>query len=380
MSTRDSIFGRRDFVRIGGAASLGLGLNLQRCLAEALGPGSADAGAKAAMSPNDDLLVGLDIGTSKVRVLVGERQPDDTIKILGVGQAAALGILSGEVVDSEAAVKCVREALVDAEVKTDVMIGRTHLAVFGGPDIHGVGGRVKHCVRCVNDVGVEVDDIALRPLASARAVLDLEQEMRGALVIDVGAGTTSYIVLAGGQIKSWGVRDVGGDHITGELSLGLRIPMAGAERRKMEQGSVDLGHAIEGERIVFEGETSTVSEEVESNMLNTIIRRRMLDIFRRTKVHLEGKGVQLGALVEGVHLTGGGSKLPGIDELAREVFGIPARLASAKGIVWAANALESPEYSCAIGLLKLGAIRTESPGDAGEARRRYFYVLPERAA
>jgi len=366
MSTRDSIFRRRDFLRMTGAASLGLGLNLQRCFAEALRPGPTTP--KSVIIPGSEIIVGLDIGTSTVRALVGEKLPDGTIKILGVGQAPSLGILSGEVVDSEAAVKCVREALVDAEVRTDVMIGRTHLAVFGGDDIHSVGGRVKHCVRCVNEVGVEVDDIALRPLASARALLDLEQEKRGALVIDIGAGTTSYIVLAGGRIRSWGVRDVGGDYMTGALSLGLRIPMASAERRKMEEGSVGLGHQIEGERTVIEGETK---------MLNTIIRRRMLDTFRRMKVRLEGRRVEFDSLAEGVHLTGGGSKLPGIDELAQEVFGIPTRLTRAQGIVWAASARESPEYSCAIGLLKMDAIRTETPVDS---RRRYFWVIPERAA
>ena len=105
MSTRDSFFGRRNFLRMTGAASLGIGLNLQRCFAEALRPGSANAEAKAAMMSDDDLLVGLDIGTSKVRVLVGVKLPDGTIKILGVGQAPSLGILSGEVVDSEAAVE-----------------------------------------------------------------------------------------------------------------------------------------------------------------------------------------------------------------------------------------------------------------------------------
>jgi cell division protein FtsA len=87
--------------------------------------------------------------------------------------------------------------------------------------------------------------------------------------------------------------------------------------------------------------------------------------------------VRLDSLAAGVHLTGGGSMLPGIDELAREVFGIPTHVARAKGIIWAASALESPRYSCAIGLLKLGAIRRETPGDT---RRRYFYVLPTRAA
>ena len=165
--------------------------------------------------------------------------------------------------------------------------------------------------------------------------------------------------------------------MTGALSLGLRIPMASAERRKMEEGGVRLGHALEGEQTVIEGETGILSQKFETKMLNAIIRRRMLDTFRRMKVRLEGRRVEFDSLAEGVHLTGGGSKLPGIDELAQEVFGIPTRLTRAQGIVWAASARESPEYSCAIGLLKLGAIRTETPVDS---RRRYFWVIPERAA
>jgi len=327
------------------------------------------------MMSDDDLLVGLDIGTSTVRALVGEKLPDGAIKILGVGLAPSLGILSGEVVDSEAAVKCVREALVDAEMRTDVRIGRTHLAVFGGPDIHRLGGRVEHCLHCVNEVGVEVGDVALRPLASAQAVLNPDQKKLGALVIDMGAGTTSCIVLADGEIKGWGVRDVGGANITDELSLGLRISMATAEKLKRENGSVWFGKAILGEHTVIEDETGISAQEVERKMLNAIIHRRVLDTFRRTKVHLEGKGVQLDSLAAGVHLTGGGSLLPGIDALAQEVFGIPAHLTRAKGIIWAASALESPEYSCAIGLLKLGAIRSES---SGNTRRRYFWVIPSR--
>jgi len=376
MNTPESSLARRGFLRMAGIAGVGLGFNLQRCIAGASLSRADAAEAKAAMMPSGEIIVGLDIGTSKVRVLVGERQFDDTMKVLGVGRARSFGILSGEVVDSEAAAECVREALMDAEMKTDVMIGETHLAVFGAPDIHRVGGRIKHCVRCVNAVGVEVGDIALRPLTSARAVLDSDQEKLGALVIDMGAGTTSYIVLADNQFKGWGVCDLGGDHITNDLSRGLRISMASAERLKREEGSVWPGSAMPGGRIVIE-EPDGVCKEVERETLYSIIRCRVREIFDRMKAHIETKEVRFDSLAAGVHLTGGGSMLRGIDGFAQDVFGIPAHLARAKGINWGASAPESPEYSCATGLLKLGAIRRANPGDT---RRRYFLVIPKREA
>ena len=81
---------------------------------------------------SSDFIVGLEIGTSKVCAVVGETKPDGTIHILGVGQAPSRGVRKGEIVDFETASKCVREALVDAEEKSDVMIGSVYLAITGG--------------------------------------------------------------------------------------------------------------------------------------------------------------------------------------------------------------------------------------------------------
>src|SRR5256884_6024517 len=79
-----------------------------------------------------DLIVGLEIGTSKICVVVGETRPDGTLKILGVGQAPSRGVRKGEIVDFETAMKCVHEAVVDAEQKSDVMIRSVYVAVSGG--------------------------------------------------------------------------------------------------------------------------------------------------------------------------------------------------------------------------------------------------------
>ena len=80
----------------------------------------------------EDIIVGLEIGTSKVCAVVGETRHDGTVKILGVGQAPSRGVRKGEIVDFDTAGKCVREALVDAEEKSDVMIRSVYLAVTGG--------------------------------------------------------------------------------------------------------------------------------------------------------------------------------------------------------------------------------------------------------
>src|SRR5712691_10867774 len=79
-----------------------------------------------------DLIVGLEIGTSKICVVVGETRPDGTLKILGVGQAPSRGVRKGEIVDFETVMKCVHEAVVDAEQKSDVMIRSVYVAVAGG--------------------------------------------------------------------------------------------------------------------------------------------------------------------------------------------------------------------------------------------------------
>src|SRR5438034_4573772 len=79
----------------------------------------------------DQILVGLEIGTSKICVVVGESKPDGSIKILGVGQAPSRGVRKGEIVDFDTAQKCVHEALVDAEEKSDVMIRSVYVAVAG---------------------------------------------------------------------------------------------------------------------------------------------------------------------------------------------------------------------------------------------------------
>ena len=374
---------------------------------------------------SNDLMVGLEIGTSKICVVVGEARLDGTTKILGVGQAPSRGVRKGEIVDFETAMKCVLEALSDAETKSDVMIKGVYVGVTGAhiqsfnnrgcvilPDdhdeideqdiedvkinarevsipaqnaflhsiiqhyhvdgqdgvlnpvgmlgqkleadfhiIHGVRTRIQNTIRCVKELPLEVEDVVFTALASAQVVLTQHQKNLGALVIDIGGGTSDYILYVDGAVKQSGVLAVGGDHITSDISMGLRIPMTRAEKLKIEEGSVTLGNCLPGETIVLKDDSGFAGKEIERETLNTIIHLRLRETFELLKRKLEEEPF-INYIGEGIFITGGCSHLNGIDHLAEEIFELPARVAHAQTMSGLTSAFENPQFSAAIGLIK----------------------------
>ncbi len=400
---------------------------------------------------SDQIVVGLEIGTSKVSAVVGEIRDDGTIKILGVGEAPSRGVRKGEIVDFETVGKCVREALVDAEEKSDVMIGSVYLGVTGshvssfnnrgvviipedreeideqdfedvqasarevsipgqnmflhtllqhyfvdGQDgilnpigmlgrkleadfhiIHGIGNRIKNSVRCIKELDIEVLDVVFNPLAAAQVVLDQNQKNLGALVVDMGGGTTDYLVYIDGAVKATGCIAIGGDHITNDLSLGLRIPMARAEKLKIEEGSVLLDEFAPGEMVVLRDETGFVGKEIERETLNTIVHMRVRETFELLRRELEPLNC-LPYLGAGLLLTGGCSLIKGIDQLAEEVFGLPVHVTHAQRISGITSAFENPQLSASIGLIKYAqAMLPERPKSVLSriARKLKFFAL-----
>src|SRR3982750_1387760 len=374
---------------------------------------------------SSDLMVGLEIGTSKICVVVGESRPDGTIKILGVGQAPSRGVRKGEIVDFETAMKCVHEAVVDAETKSDVMIRSVYVGVTGAhigsfnnrglvtlpedrdeideqdiedvkinarevsipaqnaflhsiiqhyhvdgqdgvlsplgmlgqrleADFHiipGVRTRIQNTIRCVKELPLDVEDVVFGGLASAQVVLTQHQKDLGALVIDMGGGTTDYIVYADGAVKQSGCLALGGDHITNDISMGLRIPMARAEKLKIEEGSCILGNSLPGEMILLREDSGFAGKEVERETLNTIIHLRLREAFDLLKRTVEEEPF-INYVGAGIFITGGCSHLPGIDHLAEEIFELPARVAHAQTMSGLTSAFENPQFSAAIGLIR----------------------------
>src|SRR5438270_8238535 len=374
---------------------------------------------------SNNLMVGLEVGTSKICVVVGESRPDGTVKILGVGQAPSRGVRKGEIVDFETAMKCVHEAVVDAEQKSDVMIRSVYVAISGGhiqsfnnrgcvmlPEerdeiddqdvedrkvnarevsipapnaflhsiiqhyhvdgqdgvlnpvgmlgqkleadfhiIHGVRNRIQNTIRCVKELPLEVEDVVFTALASAQVVLTQQQKNLGALVIDIGGGTTDFILYVDGAVKQSGVLAVGGDHITNDISMGLRIPMARTEKLKLEEGSVTLGNCLPGETILLKDDSGFAGKEIERETLNTVIHLRLREVFDLLKRTLDEESF-INFIGSGIFITGGCSHLKGIDHLAEEVFELPERVAHAQTMSGLTSAFENPQFSTAIGLIK----------------------------
>lgn len=387
-------------------------------------------------------MVGLEIGTSKICVVVGEGRPDGTIKILGVGEAPSRGVRKGEIVDFETAMKCVHEAIVDAEQKSDVMIRSVYVGVTGAhiqsfnnrgcvvlpgdrdeideqdiedvkinarevsipaPNaflhsiiqhyhvdgqegvlnpvgmlgerleadfhiIHGVRTRIQNTIRCVKELPLDVEDVVFNPLAAAQVVLTQQQKNLGALVVDIGGGTTDYILYVDGAVKQSGCLAVGGDHITNDISMGLRIPMTRAEKLKIEEGSVTLGNCLPGETVLLKDDSGFAGKEIERETLNTIIHLRVRETFELLKRQLDEESF-INYAGEGVFITGGCSHLSGIAHLAEEIFETPARLGHAQTISGLTSAFENPQFSAAIGLIKYAhAVQADRPPNRGFRR------------
>ena len=373
------------------------------------------------------IYAGLEIGTSKICVVVGEVDADGSIKILGIGQAPSRGVRKGEIVDFETAQTCLHDALVQAEEKTDVMIGNVYLAITGAhieslcnrgsiriPDgpganeiteedldevrdlardvslpqqnvflhsiirdyyvdgqekvqqpvgmfgkvveadyhiIHGIKTRMQNTIRCVREIPISVDEVVFSPIAAAQVMLSKEQKDRGALLIDIGGGTTDYVMYLGGSVAQSGCIAVGGDHITNDISMVMKVPLTRAERLKIEHGSAMVQDKGQDEFIVLEDDPHFSGLEIDKVMLNKIINARISETFEQLRDRIM-KDDDIAALGAGVFLTGGSSKLKEIDKLAEEIFSLPVSLASISSMSGATAPFENPQLATPMGLIR----------------------------
>jgi len=373
------------------------------------------------------IYAGLEIGTSKICVVVGEVDTDGSIKILGIGQAPSRGVRKGEIVDFETAQTCLHDALVQAEEKTDVMIGNVYLAITGAhieslcnrgsiriPDgpganeiteedldevrdlardvslpqqnvflhsiirdyyvdgqekvqqpvgmfgkvveadyhiIHGIKTRMQNTIRCVREIPISVDEVVFSPIAAAQVMLSKEQKDRGAILIDIGGGTTDYVMYLGGSVAQSGCIAVGGDHITNDISMVMKVPLTRAERLKIEHGSAMVQDKGQDEFIVLEDDPHFSGLEIDKVMLNKIINARISETFEQLRDRIM-KDDDIAALGAGVFLTGGSSKLKEIDKLAEEIFSLPVSLASISSMSGATAPFENPQLATPMGLIR----------------------------
>ena len=401
------------------------------------------------MARRTKIHVGLEIGTSKTCMVVGEVKADSAVKILGIGETKSAGVRKGEIYDFSQARACLKDALTKAEDASDVEIGSVFLAVTGThiqgvnnrgtfrlPDgeptvtaehveeartiarevhiphdhvyihpiirnywldglehatspmglfgktveadfhvVHGIGTRIQNSIRLVRDIPLEVDDIVFSPIATAQMALDREQRERGALVIDIGGGTTDYALYLGGVITASGCIPVGGDHITNDIHLVTGLPFSKAERLKITEGDASADPAQSVGTAKLTDERGFADVEVGRAELNEIIRQRLEETLSLVRQRLPANAVQ--AIGAGIFLTGGTSMMRGFSKLAFDFFGRDIYRPEPPEISGVQASFKDPRFATAIGLIRYAQIfETERATSPGMVRRLISLFWP----
>lgn len=224
--------------------------------------------------------------------------------------------------------------------------------------IQGLSSQIKNLTKAIYRTGLDIEDLVLSPLAAAEAVIGNKQKELGSALINIGSSTTSLAVFEEGEILHAAVLPIGSEHITADVAIGLRCPINLAEKIKIEHGhakpelfskkdEVDVSELMEEENI--KEEESMISQKY----IAEIIEARVEEIFEKVDAELK-KIERSGMLPAGVFLIGGGAKLDGMVDVAKDKLRLPASIGSNKNLSAVIDKVNDPSFLTALGLVVWG--------------------------
>jgi len=245
--------------------------------------------------------------------------------------------------------------------------------------VHIVTGAVsagQNLIKCCNRAGLHVRDLLAGPLAAAEAVLTPEERELGAALVDVGGGTIDVVVYQAGTIRHTAVLPVGGGHVTSDLAAALCTPPAEAEHLKQRHGSALAALTPADQTIEVPGLGGRAPHHLSRRALAEVIEPRAEEMLMLARAEIERAGCYQ-ALASGVVLTGGGAVLEHMTALAERVFRLPVRLGAPLHLSGLVDAVASPMYSTAVGLV-LHGLKRDGHGRRGEGVLGQIGVVGER--
>ena len=376
---------------------------------------------------NKNYSVGLDIGTTKIVAMVGEKNQFNKVKILGVGKSQSLGVHRGVVNNITQTIQSIKIAVDEAQSKSGVDVKEVAVGIAGqhirslqhsdyitreNPDevinendidklidqvyklvmlpgeeiihvlpqdfkvdgqseikepigmygsrleanFHIVVGQVssiRNIGKCIKSSGLEMGDITLEPLASSDAVLSEEEKEAGVALIDIGGGTTDVAIFKDGIIKHTAVIPFGGNVITEDIKEGCSIIGNQAEQLKIKFGSAWPGENKDSEIVSIPGLRGRDPKEISLKTLSKIINARVVEIIEQAYLEIKNYGHEDSKkkLIAGIVLTGGGSQLRHLKQLAEYVTGMDTRIGFPGEHLAGDSDEYNPIYSTAVGLL-----------------------------
>jgi len=208
---------------------------------------------------------------------------------------------------------------------------------------------IQNLINAVNRAEMRVQKVIAQPLAVAEAVLTKDEKELGAAVIDIGGGSTNIAVFQRSAVRFTKIIPVGGQSFTRDLAIGIQTPIEEAERIKIVSGTVLPEKAEDEESIAVPGIGTRPAHTVGRKTICEILRARAIELLEliRDQLYVAADG---SPLIAGVIITGGGSKLDGMTELAEELLDVPIRPGLPAGIAGLSDDLLFPEYATAVGL------------------------------
>jgi len=238
----------------------------------------------------------------------------------------------------------------------------------------------QNVVTAVNRAGVHVDDTVFEPLAAADSVLRSDERELGICLADIGAGSTCVIVIQEGAVAHTAVLPVGGDHFTSDLSVGLCTPIIEAEKIKKLFGNTTVTLIPEGNEVEVPSVGDRPSRLISQRMVGEILEPRARELFEMLRENLRHAGM-LEVCAAGVVLTGGGSRLPGMMDIADSVLRKPVRMAWPVPLAKMPSALAEPEFATVLGLVMYGhRARSARGGQDGRWSSKLKAMLVGKAA
>lgn len=380
-------------------------------------------------------VVGIDIGTQQILVLVGEIGEHGELRIVGVGRVPARGIKKGVVVNVAQATDAISEAVDLAEQSSGYQIERAYVGVTGanitsrnstgvvgvsrrdhgiGPDdvdrvleaagaivlpqnqelihilprtytvdgqegvrnplgMHGFRLEVEaHVVmgsstalqnlrKCVQGAGIQISELVLSSLASGNSVLTENEKEMGVVLVDIGEGTSDIAIFIEGTVWHTKSLPLGGEYITNDIAIGLRLPSQAAEQVKLSHGYAVANQVAEDERFTVSpyGEGSPVP--IPRWKLAEIIQARSEEILENVQQEIKRSGYD-GLLPAGLVLCGGTAQMPGMRDLARSIFELPVQIGIPRGITGLTDKVSGPDAAVAVGLVKWTPMLEEGGG------------------
>lgn len=225
--------------------------------------------------------------------------------------------------------------------------------------------------------GLDVYDVAFSGLCASLGVLTPSQREGGALLIDLGGGTTDYVLYQDNLPLRAGGFAVGGDHVTNDISMGLSLSTPQAERLKRKHGEAMVDLLARDRKVTVPPDGGFRGGDIRSRDLNTIVHARMQETFELIKSALGDELFRKG-MRAGVVLTGGGSRLPRVTELASQVFEMPCHIGLPKDVSGLSTPGDNPEFAAAVGMIR-HVLQTDTLSGRGFSIRnifKNFFVKP----